>query len=153
MPLNMHPRAKVARFDKPFVFETQYLGKAESIPVLEVGYETWGDPRNPAVLVCHALSGNTHCTDLEQPDNDKAAWWVGMVGPGRAIDTNRYHVICVNMLGGCGGTSGPASVDPDSGEPYGLHFPIVTVGDMVRSQKLLVESLGIKRLHAVIGGS
>ena len=153
MPLNMHPRAQVERFDAPFLFETPYLGKTESIPVLEVGYETWGDPKHPAVLVCHALSGNTHCTDLEHPNDDNRSWWVGMVGPGRAIDTNRYHVICINMLGGCGGTSGPASMNPDDGEPYGLHFPIVTMRDIVRSQKLLLDRLGIKRLHAIIGGS
>jgi homoserine O-acetyltransferase len=149
----MHPRAKVQRFDAPFIFETPYMGKTESIPLLEVGYETWGDPRNPAVLVCHALSGNTHCTDLESPNDDKRSWWSGMVGPGRAIDTNRYHVICINMLGGCGGTSGPASVNPDDGEPYGLHFPVVTISDIVRSQKLLLDRLGVQRLHAVIGGS
>jgi homoserine O-acetyltransferase len=153
MPLNMHPRTKVQRFDTPFIFETPYLGKTESIPVLEVGYETWGDPRNPAVLVCHALSLNTHCTDLEYPNDEKRSWWGAMVGPGRAIDTNRYHVICINMLGGCGGTSGPASINPDDGKPYGLHFPIVTISDMVRSQKILLDYLGVKRLRAVIGGS
>jgi homoserine O-acetyltransferase/O-succinyltransferase len=153
MALNKHPNAKVYVHSKPFEFETPYLGKPEFIPVLEVAYESWGDPRHPAVLVCHALSGNTHATDLEFPDDPKRSWWCAMVGPGRAIDTNRYHVLCVNMLGGCGGSSGPASINPDTGEPYGLHFPIVTIGDMVRSQKLLFDHLGIRRLHAVIGGS
>ncbi len=153
MPLNIHSRAKVERFDAPFLFETPYQGRTESIPILEVGYESWGDPRNPTVLVCHALSGNTHCADLEHPNDDNSAWWVGMVGPGRAIDTNRYHVVCINMLGGCGGTSGPASLNPDTGAPYGLHFPVVTVTDMVRSQKLLLDRLGVTRLHAVTGGS
>jgi homoserine O-acetyltransferase len=153
MPLNKHPQCKLWRFEEPFVFETPYLGKPETIPVLEVGYETWGNPRHPAVLVCHALSMNTHATDLEFPGDETKSWWFSMVGPGRPIDTNRYHVICINMLGGCGGTSGPASINPDTGEPYGLHFPIVTLADMVKSQKLLLDALGVKRLHAVIGGS
>jgi homoserine O-acetyltransferase/O-succinyltransferase len=153
MPLNKHPNAVVHRFDEPFVFETPYQGKAETIPVLEVGYESWGNPKHPCILVTHALSGNTHCTDLESPDDDKRSWWCAMVGPGKPIDTNRYYVVCVNMLGGCGGSSGPASVNPDSGEPYGLHFPIVTVTDMVRSQRKLLDALGVKKLHAVIGGS
>jgi homoserine O-acetyltransferase/O-succinyltransferase len=153
MALNKHPNTKVHVHPEPFEFETPYLGKAELIPLLEVGYETWGDPRNPTVLVCHALSGNTHATDLEYPDDPRRSWWNAMVGPGHPVDTDRYHVICINMLGGCGGTSGPASVNPDTGETYGLHFPIVTIGDMVRSQKILLDHLGIPRLHAVIGGS
>jgi len=153
MALNKHPRTQVHAFPEPFEFEVPYMGKAESIPVLEVGYETWGDPRNPTVLVCHALSGNTHCTDTDHPDDFKKSWWGAMVGPGRAVDTNRFHVVCVNMLGGCGGTSGPATINPDTGEPYGLHFPIVKVQDMVRSQRLLMDALGVEKLHAVIGGS
>jgi len=153
MSTNRHPNAKIWHFPQPFVFETPYLGKPEVIPSLEVAYEDWGDPRNPAVLVCHALSGNTHCTDLEDNDDFKKGWWPAMVGPGRAIDTERYYVLCINMLGSCGGTSGPASLNPDTGKPYGLHFPIVTVGDMVRTQRMLLDALGVKKLHAVIGGS
>jgi homoserine O-acetyltransferase/O-succinyltransferase len=153
MVLNKHPQAKVYVHHEPFQFETPYLGQPEIIPVLEVGYEAWGDPRHPAVLVCHALSLNTHATDLDYPHDPRRSWWNAMVGPGCAIDTNRFFVICINMLGGCGGTSGPASLSPETGEPYGLHFPIVTIGDMVRSQKILLEHLGVKRLHAVIGGS
>lgn len=153
MVLNKHPKTKIYVHSAPFEFETPYMGKPEIIPVLEVGYEAWGNPRNPAVLVCHALSGNTHATDLEYPDDPKRSWWNGMVGPGRPVDTERYYVICANMLGGCGGTSGPASINPDTGEPYGLHFPVVTVGDVVRTQRLLLEHLGVRRLHGVIGGS
>jgi homoserine O-acetyltransferase len=153
MALNKHPDANVYVHREPFQFETPYLGRPEIIPLLEIGYEAWGDPRNPAVLVCHALSMNTHATDLEYPDDPRRSWWHAMVGPGRAIDTDRFFVVCVNMLGGCGGTSGPASLNPDTGEPYGLHFPVVTVGDMVRSQKILLDHLKVKRLHAVIGGS
>jgi len=151
--LNQHPDTKVHVFREPFEFETPYMGKTETIPVLEVGYEDWGDPRNPCILVCHALSGNTHATDPAHPDDLRKAWWPAMVGPGRPIDTEKYYVLCINMLGGCGGTSGPASINPDTGEPYGLHFPIVTVPDMVRTQRMLLDALGVKRLHAVIGGS
>ncbi|MBI4083696.1 MAG: homoserine O-acetyltransferase [Candidatus Lambdaproteobacteria bacterium] len=151
--LNRHPQAQVHTFNAPFVFETPYMGKTETIPVLEVGYEEWGDRAHPTILVCHALSGNTHATDPGHPDDYRRSWWGAMVGPGKAIDTTRYHVMCINTLGGCGGTSGPASINPDSGTPYGLHFPIVTIEDMVRSQKMLLDALGIERLHAVIGGS
>ena len=129
------------------------MGKEDSIPLLEVGYEEWGDPSNPAILVCCALSQNTHATNLLDQDDFKDGWWTAMVGPGRAIDTDKFYVICINMLGGCGGTSGPASINPDTGSPYALQFPIVTVADMVHSQKLLLDSLGIKSLYAVIGGS
>ena len=153
MPLNIHPNTKVRTFEHPFYFDLPYMGKRETIPILEVGYEDWGDPRNPAILVFHPLSQNTHATDPEDPDNLKKSWWGAMVGPGRAIDTEKYYVICINMLGGCGGTSGPASINPDTGKPYALHFPIVTVGDMVRSQKILLDALGVKKLFAVIGGS
>ena len=153
MPLNKHPSALVKRFEEPFIFETPYQGKVESIPVLEVGYEAWGNPNHPCILVVHALSGNTHCTDPEQPDDDSLSWWSAMVGPGKPVDTKRFYVVCINMLGGCGGSSGPASLNPDTGEPYGLHFPIVTVSDMVHSQRKLLDALGVKRLHAVIGGS
>ena len=150
---NIHPDAKIKAFDTPFVFEIPHMGKEESIPVLEVGYEEWGDPANPVILVCHALSGNTHATNPNDPNDFRDGWWTAMVGPGRAIDTEKYHVICVNMLGGCGGTTGPGSPNPDTGQPYGLQFPIVTTEDMVRSQRVLMDGLGIKRLYAVIGGS
>ena len=150
---SIHPQAKIKVFEQPFVFETPHMGKEESIPVLEVGYEEWGDPRNPAILVCCALSQSTHATDLHDSDDFKEPWWGAMVGPGRTIDTNRYYVLCINMLGGCGGTSGPASINPDTGKPYELQFPIVTVEDMVRSQRILLDHLGVKKLYAVIGGS
>lgn len=153
MGLNKHSETKVHVFHEPFEFETPYMARPEIIPVLEVGYEHWGDPRNPAVLVCHALTMNTHATDLKHPDDSKKSWWNAMVGPGRPIDTDRYFVVCIAMLGGCGGTSGPASINPDTGELYGLHFPVVNVSDIVRSQRMMLDQLGVKRLHAVIGGS
>ncbi|MBI3992422.1 MAG: homoserine O-acetyltransferase [Candidatus Lambdaproteobacteria bacterium] len=153
MPLNIHPDTKVHVFREPFIFDTPYMGRDESIPQLEVGYEAWGNPAHPAILVCHALSGNCHATDANEPDDARKSWWNAMVGPGRVIDTQRYYVICINMLGGCGGTSGPATINPDTGQSYGMHFPVVTVHDMVRSQRMLLDVLGVKRLHAVIGGS
>ena len=148
-----HPQTQVHVFDAPFTFLTPYRGRAESIPRLEIGYETWGDPTHPAVLICHPLSGNAHCTDTQDPDDPKRSWWNCMVGPGRPIDTNCFFVICVNMLGSCMGSSGPASVNPDTGQPYGLHFPAVTVHDMVITQRRLLQALGIEHLHAVVGGS
>ena len=153
MRSNRHSQTIVQRFQEPFTFETTYLGKTETISELEVAHEEWGNPAHPVILVCHALSQNTHTTDLDDPDDFHRSWWTSMVGPGRAVDTDKYRVICINMLGGCGGTSGPATVNPETGRPFGLHFPVVSIGDMVRSQKILMDHLGIKRLHAVIGGS
>jgi homoserine O-acetyltransferase/O-succinyltransferase len=115
------------------------------LPSIVVAYETWGDlsfAKDNAVLVCHALSGDSHAI----------GWWNRMVGPGKAIDSNRYFVIGSNALGGCQGTTGPATLAPD-GRPYGARFPFVTVGDMVEVQKRLIKSLGIETLHAVAGGS
>ncbi len=134
-----------------FVFENgQRLGP------LTLAYETYGrlDPagRN-AVLVLHALTGDSHAAGYYSEEDLKPGWWDIMVGPGKAIDTDRYFVICSNVLGGCMGSSGPSSIDPSTGRPYGLRFPPVTIGDMVRAQKLLVQHLGIDKLLAVIGGS
>lgn len=117
-----------------------------SIPKVTVAYETWGtlnQERDNAVLVCHALSGDSHAV----------GWWGRLVGPGKAIDTNRYFVIGTNSLGGCQGTTGPASAHPDDDKPYGSRFPIITLQDMVEVQGRLMDQLGIQRLHAVVGGS
>jgi homoserine O-acetyltransferase len=123
---------------------------------IDVAYETYGrlnEAGDNAVLICHALSGNAHVAGYSSPDDKKPGWWDNMVGPGKGIDTNKYFVICSNFLGGCGGTTGPSSINPATGKPYGLDFPIITVSDMVKVQKLLLDRLGIKRLLAVIGGS
>ena len=123
---------------------------------IDVTYETYGrlnEDRDNTVLICHALSGDAHVAGYHSPDDRKPGWWDTMVGPGKGIDTNRYFVICSNFLGGCGGTTGPSSVNPATGKPYGLDFPIITIGDMVKVQKLLLDKLGIKKLLAVIGGS
>lgn len=118
---------------------------------VEVAYETWGTlnaTRDNVVVLCHALTGDTHAGD----GGNRRGWWSMLVGPGKPIDTNRYFVVCSNVLGGCGGTTGPASVAPD-GEVYGLRFPLVTVRDMVRLQIEWLNALGVQGIHTVIGGS
>jgi homoserine O-acetyltransferase len=134
------------------------LASGRTLGDVEVAYETWGeldeDGAN-AVLVCHALSGDSHVAGLrsEQGPADAPGWWDVMVGPGKAIDTDRFFVVCANVLGGCSGTTGPSSIDPATGSPYGLRFPIVTIEDMVDVQARLLHSLGVRRLASVIGGS
>ena len=123
---------------------------------IDVAYETYGTlsaAHDNVVLICHALSGNAHVAGLNSSKDKKPGWWDIMVGPGKGIDTNKYFVICSNFLGGCSGTTGPSSVNPATGKPYGLDFPIITVAEMVRVQKLLLDKLGIKKLLAVVGGS
>ena len=121
-----------------------------------IAYETWGtlDPDGSnAVLLCHALTGDAHASGDSGPGQPSDGWWEPLIGPGRALDTDRYFVVCTNVLGGCQGTTGPASIDPDTGRPYGSSFPVVTVRDMVRAQRRLADELGIGRWLSVIGGS
>lgn len=123
---------------------------------IDVAYETYGEltaEKDNAILVCHALSGNAHAAGYNSPDDRKPGWWDVMIGPGKPIDTNRYFVVCSNFLGGCSGTTGPSEINPATGKPYGLTFPIVTIEDTVNVQKLLLDKLGVNRLLAVIGGS
>ena len=122
---------------------------------LQIAYQTYGmlnAARSNAVLVCHALTGDQHVVNAH-PVTGKPGWWETMVGPGRPIDTERYFVICANVVGGCMGSSGPASTNPATGMPWGLEFPVVTVRDMVRAQAMLLDHLGIDSLFAVAGGS
>ncbi|MCU4926950.1 homoserine O-acetyltransferase [Halobacteria archaeon AArc-dxtr1] len=130
----------------------------ESIPTLEVAYETYGEfTGDNAVLLCHALTGSAHAARRPDAGGETAgqarAWWGDLVGPGKAIDTTEYFVVCANAPGSCYGTTGPSSTNPETGEPYGTDFPPVTVGDWTRSQRLLLDELGVGRLHAVVGGS
>ncbi len=123
---------------------------------VDVVYETYGEPnadRSNAVLVCHALSGDAHAAGYHSPHDRRTGWWNGMIGPGKAFDTRKYWVICSNVIGGCRGTTGPGSVNPATGAPYGIDFPIITIGDMVTAQRHLVDHLEIPRLHCVVGGS
>ncbi|MBE0536591.1 MAG: homoserine O-acetyltransferase [Phycisphaerae bacterium] len=123
---------------------------------IDVAYETCGK-RTPegdnVVLICHALSGNAHVAGYHGPDDRKPGWWDMMVGPGKAIDTDKYFVICSNVLGGISGTTGPSSINPATGRRYGLDFPIITIADMVKVQKLLLDKLGVRQLLTAVGGS
>jgi homoserine O-acetyltransferase len=120
-----------------------------------LAYQTYGRlnaAKTNCILVCHALTGDQFVAE-EHPVTGKPGWWATMVGPGRPLDTNKYFILCANVLSGCMGTSGPMEVDPATGKPYGLNFPVITVADMVRSQKMLIDHLGIKKLFCVTGGS
>jgi len=122
---------------------------------VEVAYETYGQlnaDKSNAILVLHAFSGDAHAAGTSR-ETGQPGWWSPMIGPGLAFDTDRYFVISSNVLGGCRGTTGPGSIDPSTGQPYGMHFPVITVRDMVRLQKMLIEHLGIQKLLAVAGGS
>ena len=132
------------------------LSCGKYIAPVDVTYETLGelnDTEDNAILVCHALSGDAHVAGKHHADSKKTGWWDSMVGPGKAIDTNKYFVICSNILGGCSGTTGPLSINPETNIPYGLDFPIITISDMVKVQKLLLDKIGVKKLLTVIGGS
>src|SRR3546814_7804 len=115
-------------------------------------YGTLNADRSNAILVCHALTGDQYAAGVH-PVTGKAGWWSLMIGPGLPLDTDRFFVICVNVLGGCMGSTGPKSLNPATGEPWALDFPVITVADMVRSQKLLIDQLGIDKLFCVTGGS
>jgi homoserine O-acetyltransferase len=121
----------------------------------QVAYKTYGRlnaARSNAVMICHALTGDQHVASVH-PVTGKNGWWETMVGPGKPIDTERYFVICSNVVGGCMGSSGPSSIDPKTGNPFGLSFPVITIRDMVRAQAMLLDHLGIDTLFAVAGGS
>jgi homoserine O-acetyltransferase/O-succinyltransferase len=162
--------------------ETHYADLSEPVQLdcgrtlhsVRVAYETYGTlapGRDNVILVCHALSGDAHAAGFSSEaaqrstrdgfgadDRDGDAgkglgWWDGMIGPGKAFDTDRYFVVSTNLLGGCRGTTGPSSVDPATGKPYGLDFPVITVADMVRTQRIFLRQLGIERLAAAAGGS
>ncbi len=162
--------------------ETQFLDLPNPVPLdcgrelhpVRVAYETYGTlapKRDNVILVCHALSGDAHAAGFSleaaaqstrdgfgADDRDGTAgkglgWWDGMIGPGKAFDTDRYFVVSTNLLGGCRGTTGPSSLDPATGTPYGSDFPVITVADMVRTERAFLDELGIERLAAVAGGS
>ncbi|MFA5239017.1 MAG: homoserine O-acetyltransferase [Phycisphaerae bacterium] len=142
---------RVIEQDEPLKLES-----GKKLGPIDVAYETYGklnETGDNAILICHALSGNAHVAGVNSPEDKKPGWWDVMVGPGKGIDTNKYFVICSNFLGGCSGTTGPRSINPQTQKPYGLDFPIITVADMVKVQKLLADKLGIKKLLSVIGGS
>ena len=142
---------KIAHFTQPLT-----LKSGEVLPAFDLVYDTYGTlnaDKSNAVLICHALSGNHHVAGKYSETDKYPGWWDNLVGPGRPLDTNRFFVIGVNNLGGCHGSSGPSSINPATGKPWGAAFPVVTVEDWVASQARLADHLGIEQLAAVIGGS
>ncbi len=132
------------------------LESGHSLGPVDIVYETYGRPnedRSNAILICHALSGDHHAAGYYDPHDRYTGWWDNMIGPGRAFDTDRFWLICANIIGGCKGSTGPGSINPSSGKPYGLDFPVVTIGDMVEAQRRLIDHLGIKQLYSIAGGS
>jgi homoserine O-acetyltransferase len=146
------PASPVLRFgaDEPLP-----LDAGVSLAPFQVAYQTYGElnaDKSNAVLICHALTGDQHVVGVH-PVTGKNGWWETLIGPGKPIDTERYFVICSNVVGGCMGTSGPCSTNPQTGKPWGLEFPVITIRDMVRAQAMLLDHLGIERLFTVVGGS
>ena len=136
--------------------ETLILESGDQLESLEMIFETYGNlnpERTNAILVCHALSGNHHSAGYYKNPDERKGWWDSLIGPGKAIDTNKYFVVSPNNLGGCHGTTGPTSIDPKTQEIYGPDFPMITVSDWVNCQALLADHLGIQVWHSVIGGS
>ncbi|MBD3426236.1 MAG: homoserine O-acetyltransferase [Candidatus Omnitrophica bacterium] len=151
--------------DKKQYIDTKYYNMPEGekfvlesgvkLKELKIAYETYGKlnaKKNNALLICHALSGDAHAAGFHRGER-KPGWWDEMIGPGKAFDTDKYFVICSNIIGGCKGSSGPNSIDPSTGKHYGLSFPIVSIKDMVNAQKKLIDFLGIEKLLTVCGGS
>lgn len=131
------------------------LDSGGQLAPLEIAYRTYGKlnaDKSNAVLVCHALTGDQHCAG-EHPVSGKPGWWNRLIGAGLPLDPARHFIICSNVIGGCMGSTGPASINPATGQAYGLSFPVITIADMVRAQAMLVEALGVETLYAVVGGS
>ncbi|MDD2059899.1 homoserine O-acetyltransferase [Pseudomonas sp. GD03860] len=142
---------QLAQFNEPLA-----LACGRSLTSYELIYETYGtlnSSASNAVLICHALSGHHHAAGYHSPDDRKPGWWDSCIGPGKPIDTNRFFVVSLNNLGGCNGSTGPSSVNPATGKPYGADFPVLTVEDWVHSQARLADRLGIQQWAAVVGGS
>jgi homoserine O-acetyltransferase len=136
---------------EPFTFDC-----GQTLPGFTLRYETYGRPnaaRDNAILICHALSGDHHCAGIHSLADRKPGWWNNLIGPGKPVDTNKFLVLCSNVLGGCQGSSGPSSTNLSTGRPYGTAFPPVTIRDMVRAQQRWLEGIGVPSLHGVIGGS
>ena len=145
----MTVHTQIARFD------SMDLDCGVRLQPVDVAYETYGElnaARDNAILVLHAFSGDAHAAGVSA-ETGQGGWWDAMVGPGKGFDTGKYCVICSNVLGGCRGTTGPGSIDPLTGSPFAMHFPVITISDMVRLQKKLIDHLGIPRLLSVAGGS
>jgi homoserine O-acetyltransferase len=147
-----NPTSLVARFgaDRPLTLDCGI-----DLAPFQIAYQTYGQlngDRSNAILICHALTGDQHVANVH-PVTGKSGWWQTLVGPGKPIDTDRYFVVCSNVVGGCMGSTGPASTDPLTGKVWGLNFPVITIPDMVRAQAMLLDHLGVEKLFAVVGGS
>lgn len=132
------------------------LESGETLGPITLAYESYGTlnaEASNAILLTHALSGDAHAAGRHAEEDRKSGWWDDMVGPGKAFDTNQFFILCSNVLGGCQGSTGPSSINPETGKPYGLNFPIITIADMVRAQRKLIDHLGIKKLLCIAGGS
>ena len=144
---------KFAQFphDRPFALDGGMV-----LTDVSIAYETWGtlnENATNAILICHAWTGDSHVSGSAEDGHPTPGWWEGVVGPGKAIDTNKWFVVCSNVIGGCQGSTGPATAHPEDGQMYGPRFPVITVRDMVRAQVRLTDMLGIRSWHSVVGGS
>src|SRR5579862_4169772 len=136
-------------------FDTISLESGATLAPVEVAFQTYGEldsEQSNAILILHAFTGDAHAAGISS-ETGKPGWWDNMIGPGKAFDTDKYFMICSNVLGGCQGTTGPSSINPATGCPYAMAFPVITIGDMVRLQRKLIDWFGIKRLLSVSGGS
>jgi len=132
------------------------LACGKQLPLITIAYETYGklnSDKNNAILICHALTGDAHVAGFTNNEDKKPGWWDTLVGAGKAFDTEKYFIICSNVLGSCYGSTGPASINPETNQIYAMIFPVVTIKDMVRCQKYLIEHLGVNKLLSVVGGS
>lgn len=142
---------QIAQFDEPLT-----LRSGKTLDSYELVYETYGQlnaDKSNAILICHALSGDHHAAGYHSMEDKKPGWWDSCIGPGKVIDTNKFFVLCLNNLGGCSGSTGPTSINPETGKAYGSDFPVVRVWDWVNSQARLADRLGIEKFAAVVGGS
>jgi homoserine O-acetyltransferase len=149
------PEQRIYTSLRTFDFPELKLENGEVLNEVRIAYETYGElnsARSNAILIAHAFSGDAHAAFYHEGES-RPGWWDSMIGPGKAFDTNRYFVICSNVIGGCAGSTGPSSINPATGAPYALDFPQITIKDMVNAQKLLVEHLGIEKLYSIAGGS
>ena len=147
---------KPKRYTFAHPHDEMLLDSGRRLGPITLEYETYGElneEKSNAIIVFHALSGDAHVAGYHRQSDEKPGWWDNAIGPGKAIDTSRYFVLCANVIGGCRGSTGPGSLDPVSGKPYGSSFPIITIGDMVRGQVALLDHLGIDRVLAALGGS
>lgn len=150
LPNTPQPQGLRLTLDAPLVLQS-----GQTLAPVTIAYETYGTlnaERSNAVLVCHALTGD-HFVASQHPITGKPGWWSDLVGPGKVIDTDRFFVVCANVLGGCMGSTGPKEINPETGQPWGLTFPVITIRDMVQAQTRLIDHLGIEKLFCVVGGS